>query len=97
MNQDREIVAEKMLRLLQRLYVESDGLAESDGDLQLWYNRGYANGMIRALRDLGYGTQISQAVDADSDERIVGQEFLPWGKAYLHGFETGEKETREVL
>ncbi|WP_177418056.1 hypothetical protein [endosymbiont of Lamellibrachia barhami] len=97
MNQGREIVAEKMLRLLQRLYAESDGLAEADGDLQLWYNRGYANGMIRALRDLGYGAQISQTVDADSDERISGQEFLPWGKAYLHGFETGEKEIREVL
>ncbi len=97
MNQDKDTITARLLQLLQRLYAESDGLVEADGDLQLWYNRGYANGMIRALRGLGYGAQISQAVDADSDERIVGQEFLPWGKAYLHGFEMGEKETREVL
>ncbi|MBL3527626.1 MAG: hypothetical protein JMN27_08850 [gamma proteobacterium endosymbiont of Lamellibrachia anaximandri] len=97
MNQDKDTITARLLQLLQRLYAESDGLTESDGDLQLWYNRGYANGMIRALRDLGYAEQISRTVDADSEKRITGQELLPWGKAYLHGFEMGEKETREVL
>jgi roadblock/LC7 domain-containing protein len=94
---DRDKRIQQLLDLVGRLYAETGELSESDGDLQLWYNRGYANGMIQVLRELGAADQIAARVEADTADRLAGQEFLPWGKAYLHGFEMGDRETREVL
>jgi hypothetical protein len=96
-NPDRQAIVQRLLRLVQELYTESEGLTESEGDLQLWYNRGYANGMIKALRVLGYAEHLAGLVAFDPEDFQVGQEFLPWGKAYWHGFEMGEKECREAL
>ena len=86
-----------LIELVQRLYAETDGLVESEGDLQLWYNRGYANGMIQVFRELGYLHLLQGLVQADPDDFLAGQGFLPWGKAYWHGFEMGEKESHGVL
>ncbi|MEN8180346.1 MAG: hypothetical protein ABFS39_17240 [Pseudomonadota bacterium] len=96
-NQDKQAILQRLLQLVQQLYTETEGLAESESDLQLWYNRGYANGMIRALREKNQDDQLLDLINADRDDYLTNQEFLPWGKAYRHGFEMGEKETREVL
>lgn len=96
-SQDKENTIQRLLQLLQHLYSETGGLVESESDLQLWYNRGYANGMIQAFAELGYAQQVLDTLESDAVDRIAGQEFLPWGKAYRHGFEMGEKETKEVL
>ena len=86
-----------LLDLIDRLRRETEGFLSEPGDQQLWYNRGYANGMVRVLRVHNHGDRLLDLVDVDPHEYLVGQEFLPWGKAYRHGFEMGEKETREVL
>jgi hypothetical protein len=95
--QDRQAILQRLLLLVQELYAETEGLMESEGDLQLWYNRGYANGMLKVLRTQGLGDRLSGLVTADPEHYQVGQDFLPWGKAYWHGFEMGEKECRQVL
>ena len=48
-------IVDRLLQVIRDLYNETDGVAEAEGDLQLWYNRGYANGVARALRDLEQG------------------------------------------
>jgi hypothetical protein len=94
---DRQAILQRLLVLVQQLYAETEGLIEGEGDLQPWYNRGYANGMLKALRAFGYGEQIVGLVAADPEDYQVGQEFLPWGKAYWHGFGMGENECRDAL
>ncbi|MES9833730.1 MAG: hypothetical protein ABW157_20090 [Candidatus Thiodiazotropha sp. LLP2] len=97
MNQTTEDRIQRLLQLAQDLYAETSGLSETESELQLWYNRGYADGMTSRMRGLGYEDEVSKILgsggEAISDER----RFLPWGKAYRHGFEMGEKETFEVL
>jgi hypothetical protein len=90
-------IFQRLLQVVQDLNAETAALTESDGEPQLWYNRGYADGMVKAMQSSGYGPQLEAAgVQADKPQ-MTGQEFLPWGKAYRHGFEMGEKETSEVL
>jgi hypothetical protein len=95
--QDKQAMLQQLLELVQQLYAETDGLVETETDLQLWYNRGYANGMSKVLREQGHGERLLGQVSSDPPDYQVGQEFLPWGKAYWHGFEMGENECREVL
>ena len=87
----------ELLALLGELYQASDGFLSAQGDQQLWYDRGYANGMAQALRQLGYQGRVEQVIRPDEEDVIAGQEFLPWGKAYRHGLETGRKETFEIM
>ncbi len=96
-NQDKQAILERLLQLVQELYAETQGLVASESDLQLWYNRGYANGMIRVMREKNHAGRLVGLVEIDPDDTLAGEEFLPWGKAYRHGFEMGEQETREVL
>ena len=97
MNQTTENVLPRLLQVVRDLYAETVGLSETESELQLWYNRGYADGMVSGMKDLGYTREISEAIDAEVDSVSDENRFLPWGKAYQHGFETGEKETLEVL
>ncbi len=92
-----EDIFQRLLQVIQDLYAETASLTENDSELQLWYNRGYADGMVEAMRAAGFGPQLAAAGVATDKSLISGQEFLPWGKAYRHGFEMGEKETGEVL
>jgi hypothetical protein len=94
MSSDPQIL-HQLNELVARLYAETDGFADNPGDAQLWYNRGYANGMVRALIELGQGETVTVA--PDPEDIVAGQEMLAWGKAYLHGMETGYRETFEVL
>ncbi|MCU7880631.1 MAG: hypothetical protein KZQ60_08910 [Candidatus Thiodiazotropha sp. (ex Lucinoma aequizonata)] len=89
-------VLKRFLQLVEDLYAETEILSEGESELQLWYDRGYADGMVSAMRPLDDAQQVD-AVDATGDSSLViGQELLPWGKAYQHGFDRGEKEITEI-
>jgi hypothetical protein len=90
-------LVERLLHLVERLYRESDGFIDHPEETQLWYNRGYANGMIQVLDELGFGATLDAAVRRDPEDLIDGMEILSWGKAYLHGIRVGRRETREVM
>lgn len=87
----------RLLELIQELAADSDGYLERQDDSQLWYNRGYANGMAAALRQLGHAEPLDAAVAPDDYDATREQAHLPWGKAYEHGREMGVKETYEVM
>jgi len=86
-----------LIDLIQRLYGETEGFDEHPEEHQIWYNRGYANGMVRALDELGYRARIEEELRPDTGDPLQGAAHLPWGKAYQHGLEMGDKETREVI
>ncbi|MEA3275231.1 MAG: hypothetical protein U9Q81_08080 [Pseudomonadota bacterium] len=92
-----DLILPQLLELLCDLYQDTEGFLERTDEAQLWYNRGYANAMIDTLSRMGYAKQVTGAVDPDAADVIVGQELLPWGKAYGHGWEMGRKETYEVM
>jgi hypothetical protein len=54
----RAALLERLLLILARLHTESEGYFDHPEQEQLWYNRGYADGMLQALRDLGYAAAI---------------------------------------
>jgi hypothetical protein len=90
-------VLPQLLELLCDLYEDTEGFLDRQDDPQVWYNRGYANGMIDGLTRLGYLPQVVSAVEPDPPDVASGQEALPWGKAYRHGWEMGRRETDEVM
>jgi hypothetical protein len=92
-----EEIFQRLLQVVQDLYRETASLTENDSEPQLWYNRGYADGMVEAMLSSGYASRLEAAGVVVDNSLISSQEFLPWGKAYRHGFEMGEKETGEVL
>ena len=94
---DTDALLERLLRLTERLQIESAEFADRPEQEQLWYNRGYANGMLTALCELGYGERITGRVSRDPGDILDGCEALSWGRAYRHGEEVGYRETREVL
>lgn len=93
---DHELI-EQLIALIERLYDETVGFLEREDDAQLWYNRGYANGMVQGLDEQGYGCRLRERVDPDPLEIIEDQRMLPWGKAYQHGFEMGLSETIDTV
>lgn len=88
---------DQLVALMQRLTDESEGYLDRQDDAQLWYNRGYANGMAAALREVGHGDRVDAAIAVDPYEVARDQDHLPWGKAYEHGREMGRREAFEVL
>ncbi len=89
---------DELLAIAERLYQETEGFLDRPEDQQLWYNRGYANGMLHTLHALGYAPYFGTRMqDPDAKDLIAGHELMPWGRAWQHGFEMGERETREVL
>ncbi|MEJ2455573.1 MAG: hypothetical protein P8103_15650 [Candidatus Thiodiazotropha sp.] len=97
MSQDKLALFERLLPVLIDLYHETAGLSQGDGELQLWYNRGYADGMVSTMRRLDFAARLD-GLELPAPLAIDDAEaFLPWGKAYRHGFEMGEGETREAL
>jgi hypothetical protein len=82
---------------VNQLKDETEDFLDRGDDQQLWYNRGYANGVVNALDTLGYSEFIDSMIIRDPADLIRGHEALPWGQAYKHGTEMGEKETREVI
>jgi len=92
-----ETVLPQILTLLCDLYEDTDGFLECTDDAQLWYNRGYANGMIEALGELGLCRQVESLVAPDSVDVAADHVLLPWGRAYAHGRDMGRRETNEVM
>lgn len=86
-----------LLRLLAELTSGSEGYLEQPEDAQQWYNRGYANGMAAALRELGFAAAVAATVPADPYDEHREQAQLPWGRAYEHGRGKGSAETHAVL
>ncbi len=84
-----------LLDLIDRLRQESADFLAEPGDPQRWYNRGYANGMVIALRELGQGDRLDDRV-IDDPVVLGGQIATPWGKAYRHGERMGSRETYEI-
>lgn len=90
-------VLDQLIQVVQDLHDETRDFLNQAEEQQLWYNRGYANGVVHAIDVLGYGAYLDDRLTRDPDDLIQGHELMPWGKAYQHGFEMGEKETREVI
>jgi hypothetical protein len=90
-------ILRQLLQLLAELTADSEGYLEREDDAQLWYNRGYANGIAAALTELGHGEAVARTVEPDPYERARDQQHLPWGKAYEHGREMGTRETDEIM
>ncbi len=96
MKREKRALFERLLPVAVGLYAETAELSAGDGELQLWYNRGYADGMVSVMRQSGYEVELEvQGIPATLaiDD---AEAFLPWGKAYRHGLEMGERETREA-
>jgi hypothetical protein len=86
---------QQLLDLIDRLRDESAGFQDQPGDQQLWYNRGYANGMVQALAELGAGARL-EGRQPDDSEVLAPHLPMPWGKAYRHGEQMGQRETHEI-
>jgi hypothetical protein len=97
MSQDGQTLFERLLPVVIDLYSETAELSQGDGDLQLWYNRGYADGMVKAMRRLGYAARLDGVAIPAPLASEEAEAFLAWGKAYRHGLEMGEKETLEAF
>ena len=52
-------VIDKLAALVERLYKESENYSENPSDVQLWYNRGYANGIVSFLKARGHADEIN--------------------------------------
>ncbi len=97
MNENPQVTLDRLLAIVERLYIETAGFQDNGDNQQHWYNRGYANGIVSQLSELGFRAEVEATLIADADNIIEGQEFWAWGKAYLHGVEVGRKETVEVM
>jgi len=89
-------VIDKLADLVGQLYEESENYSENPSDVQLWYNRGYANGIVRFLNARGHTDEINH-LKLDADDLYHGKQVMEWHKAYHHGFEVGLRESGEVL
>ncbi len=86
---------QQLIDLVDELREKTEGFLEQAGDQQLWYDRGYANGMLLALRDLGQAELLGERRPDDPGE--LGAHFaMAWGKAYRHGETMGSRETHEI-
>lgn len=88
-------VIDKLVELVDRLYGETEGYIDNPADAQLWYNRGYANGVLAYLRTKG-AVQNLKSLPLDDADIHKGDQVMEWHKAYHHGFEMGERESAEV-
>ncbi len=88
---------QRLINIVDRLYLETAGFLENGDNQQHWYNRGYANGVVEQLSRLGYRGYVEDNIVPDPDNIIEGHEFWDWGKAYQHGMEMGMKETLDVI
>ena len=88
-------VIEQLTELVEKLYQESESYADNPSDVQLWYNRGYANGIVALLNAQGYADKINH-LNLDAANLYNGEQVMEWHKAYHHGFDMGLRESQEV-
>ena len=96
-NEEQQATLQKLIHIVDTLYLETAGFLEDGDNQQHWYNRGYANGIVEQLSGLGYRTYVEDNIVPDAKDVIAGHEFWAWGKAYQHGKEVGMKETTDVI
>ena len=89
-------VIEKLIKLVDQLYQETEGYDQNPSDVQLWYNRGYANGVTTLLIAQGYGDKLKQ-LNLDAEGLYHDEQVMEWHKAYHHGFEMGSNEAKDVI
>jgi hypothetical protein len=89
-------VIDQLVALVERLYLETEDYENSPSDAQLWYNRGYANGIVAFLLARNYADKINH-LNLDAVNLYRSENIMEWHKAYHHGFEVGERECSEVL
>ena len=85
----------QLVELIDRLRDETAEFLDHPGDQQLWYNRGYANGMVLALHPVGQAECLGSR-HPDAPERLGGHLALPWDRAYRHGESRGCEEAHEI-
>ena len=90
-----EELISQLCDLITRLREESAAYQENHEDGQLWYNRGYANGMVKGLVEL-LADQQPCGLSLDDQADLQGHEVMAWGQAYRHGEQMGYKETFEI-
>lgn len=90
-----EQLLDQLLDLIDRLRRDTEAFVDEPGDQQRWYDRGYANGMVRALQRLGQGERLGDRVP-DDVAALCAHLAMPWGKAYRHGETMGDRETHEI-
>ncbi|RDH83083.1 MAG: hypothetical protein DIZ80_12555 [endosymbiont of Galathealinum brachiosum] len=88
-------VIDKLAGLVEKLYNETADYSENPSDAQLWYNRGYANGVVAYFIKNGFVEKLS-TLTLDAPDIYQGEQIMEWHKAYHHGFEMGERESGEV-
>ena len=88
-------VIDKLAGLVERLYGETESYIDNPSDAQIWYNRGYANGVVAFLRAQGFADKLD-AISLDAPGLHDNERIMEWQKAYHHGFEMGERESAEV-
>ncbi len=89
-------VVKTLAELIERLYNETDGYIDNPADAQVWYNRGYANGLVAYFRANGLDQQLP-SLNLDAADVHEKDHVMEWFKAYHHGFEMGEREAGEVF
>ena len=93
-------IVKKLLGLAQQLLDESEEFLEQPENQQLWYNRGYSVGILKAIKALHYEEAIPTPMRITLEAHLKAMtkhRMLPWGKTYCHGEEKGSRETFEVL
>ncbi len=86
---------EQLCALVRRLRAESADFLEHQEDAQLWYNRGYANGMVLVLQSL-LREDRPCGESPDDEDTLRPHRVMAWGKAYDHGEAMGKRETHEI-
>ncbi|MCG6966177.1 MAG: hypothetical protein LJE59_06685 [Chromatiaceae bacterium] len=90
-----EALLSQLPDLIDRLRGETAGYLDQPGEQQLWYNRGYANGIVLSLQQLQQRGRLGTRVP-DAAAVVTGHLGTPWGRAYRHGESMGSRETYEV-
>jgi len=88
-------VINKLVGLVERLYAETEAYIDNPSDAQIWYNRGYANGVVAFLQAQGFADKL-EGLSLDAAGLHDNERIMEWQKAYHHGFEMGERESAEV-
>ncbi len=89
-------ILQKLSDLIIRLYDETEGYIDNPSDAQLWYNRGYANGVVAFFREQGHDQQLPN-ISLDPSGIHEKERVMEWHKAYHHGYEMGVRESGEVF
>ena len=89
---------QRLRALALRLRDDNAVFLADPGDSQPWYDRGYGTGILSALQELGYGEgdELQDVLREEADQ-VAPHRPLTWGQAYQHGFDTGRRETFEVI